>query len=415
MLRVLATAVMFVAMSCQTEVLAQNTASCLDWSPKFDRITNSKIREGVESNRQQGWANLVSQSDPQQIFDQGNQVIRELVVQIKQMQNGLRQISDGGPGDAEIYRSQIMLDEDTILAMQGTLEIARCITGYNGMIEAGAIPDPNSHAISSAPHATTDTSSLGSQYSRQDGSTNPRPSGSVSDSSLGVQDLLNTLNTPNRVQDLPGTLDTPSNVQDLLDTLSTSNNTAVSGSDVDGSWADPLLNAPDPTTEAVQIDPISGQDNGDNWQQLSSDLLKDGISNTGVTGETVVQTFDNMDGWAKLSSSSANDQITGATTILSGANDSFNTNPVSQVVTNQTMGVIDTVTQQESNFLDAMNRAIVGHASQDDSDLSLQGLQQAIIPGYTYVEALQKELAFFQKMGNGPVVKKFEEILRNLQ
>jgi len=441
-----ATVVVFIIpMSFGMGALAQSSGGCPDWSPKFDQIRGSKTRMAMESSRQRGWANLIAHSDPRQLFDQGNGVIRQLKADIVRIQQGVQQIGqqmgDGGNSSGvndaicqsrssamTAYECQIMLDEDTILATQGSLEIARCITGYNGMIEDGPIGQGSltpagktggsgSRATNGRPPTTSNTDSSGSRNSHYGDGRNPQDRGSGSGSSPGVNDLIQTLNTPSRVQDLLSTLDTPSRVQDLLNTLDTPSraqdllntlNTSNGASNQNGSWTDPLL-TPRDTPYALRTNSSQSNQNGDNWKQLSYDILKQGVSNTGETGESVVQTFRNLDGWAQLSSSSANDQIEGATTILSGANDTFNTNPASKAVTGQAIGVINSVAQQEENIIGTLDRAMQGDASPTAVDSSLQGIQQAIgnalLPGSQYVNYLQNKFASVQSRINDCVGK----------
>ncbi len=132
-------------------VLAQQTSkSCPDWSNKFDQIQGSQMRQALQSQRAQGWSNVVAASgSPSQIFEQGNQIISMAQARIQSDLQGIQQIAAGNPaavndrvcqsaqGAVVALQCDIMASKDLILATQGTLEIAGCLTGFKGSINNG--------------------------------------------------------------------------------------------------------------------------------------------------------------------------------------------------------------------------------------------------------------------------------------
>jgi hypothetical protein len=407
-------AILFVLLFASGTMLAQANRRCPDWVSEFDQIQNSQILDRLEANRQQGWANLFSQSDPSALFDAGNETIKSLEAQIVEIEASLRQIDYGVPPNvnpaacensdlnaASSYQCQIFSDQAEILVLQGTLKIARCVTGFDGPIEGEANP-PMGPPIAGDPLPAGGSPS-GSPSSNPyvppgtpGGSPGSNPSG-PGDSPQRVQDLLNALNTPtNKVKDLLDALNTPSDspsapntstqVQDLLTALNTNSSP----------WSDPLVSASTP--DAPPVDDAPGID----WKQLSQNVVKQGIADSGEAGEKTVQFFDNLDGWNKLNSSDFSDQIDGVRTVAGGANDAFNTNPVSSAVTNQALGVIGSVANQEGVVLATADRAWQGEASPEDLDNSFAGLdksiRQALMPGSQYVDYLQNK---FQQMQRG--------------
>jgi hypothetical protein len=139
---------------------------------------------------------------------------------------------------------------------------------------------------------------------------------------------------------------------------------------------------------------------------MVAEVMKQGISSSGEVGETAVTFVDNLDNWGKFYSSDSSTQISGAVGVVKDFNSQFNTNPLSNVVSGQMIGVFGAVAQQENkivgdigaqtNQLLSVDQAMQGNASaaQLDSDVAAvpSSLGKALIPGYQRVENLQLEL-----------------------
>jgi hypothetical protein len=166
------------------------------------------------------------------------------------------------------------------------------------------------------------------------------------------------------------------------------------------SWADPLSNS----QGATNASPSTSSGNEGNGTELVSkqiyaDVLDAGIANGGQTSQTIVQTFDNLQGWANLTSSDTNTQIEGVGSIMNGANESFNTNVASKVVSTQMMGAVVPEYQQVGNVIGTLDSAVNGNASPSDVDATVENLGPILLQGATpaIVNTAQQEVQYFQQ------------------
>jgi len=424
------------------------------------------MRQALQSQRAQGWSNVVAASgSPSQIFEQGNQIISMAQARIQSDLQGIQQIAAGNPaavndrvcqsaqGAVVALQCDIMASKDLILATQGTLEIAGCLTGFKGSINNGPpttgfpVSGPNGssgattsdllRSLLSGPSPSAPLASQSKYQEFEDAIANSKVAGdsagreqedaNISASRLARQDGSNAGLSSEIDSALASDGDHSTKPDKGVDG-------AVEQSASDSDWTDPLETGPQQrnlksadsdisdvmtsSNATASVDNLSSQSSdysrssvngGDSNndlakknEELAADVLKEGISSTGELGETAVQTFDNIQGWKKLTSQDPDEQIDGATLVTGDFNKAFNTNPISAVVTDQLIGAVGSVAKQEFKILDTIDRASrYNDVTPSDINRELDALPQALgkglIPGYERMETIQTDFATAQK------------------
>ena len=388
---------------------------CPNWSPKFNQMNDPDM---IQALRQQSnnWDAAIAtgtaqgtniqgqiaagQASLQQLYNYGSQLDQT----IRSLGGGNYQsVSPLGCKQGQ-YASALgaalcarLSTQNAIYGMEGTLDILNCRAGV-ASAAGGQMPSSTSFGN---PMAGNDSASgAGNLEAPQP----PQPSAppelidpsSFAKAGAGSSPVDKAFN--DLLADDSTTKQTSAPQSGTVDPGGSAGSMGSSDAPVNSAWSDPLSNTGDAPSDAQRNDDVQGQTTDS--KELVRDLLNDGLAATGPPGETVVQTYDNLKGWADLSSPDPDVQMQGVTTVMSGANDVLNTNPLSKVVSGQMISTIGTTYQAADNLMtssyQAANDSLQGNAvSQSDLDAQWDALPTAIgkglIPGYKYVDSVQQE------------------------
>jgi hypothetical protein len=177
--------------------------------------------------------------------------------------------------------------------------------------------------------------------------------------------------------------------------LSASNDNNQGGA----AWSDPMPESP--ANQAVDWFTDKLKDMAyDEMKDQMTEVLKEGIADSGEVGEIAVNLYDNATGayntvsswknaWTELNSSEADTQIQGTVDATLNLNDEFNANPISKAIVSTFMPVIGNVGKQELNVVNTIGSVmdnafssdgLSSSAAQAQIDDSITGLQQAFVP-----------------------------------
>lgn len=391
-----------------------NHGPCPNWSPKFNQMNDPDM---IQALRQQSsnWDGAIAQgaaqgtniegqiaagqASLQQLYNYGSQLDQT----IRSLGGGNYQsVSPSGCKQGQ-YASALgaalcarLSTQNAIYGMEGTLDILNCRAG----VASGAGGQmPSSTSFGNLMAGNDPSSGAGNIETPQP----PQPSAppvlidpssfaKAGEGSSPVDKAFNEL-----LADDSNTNQTSAPQSSTVDPSGSAGSLGSSDAPV-SAWSDPLSNTANAPSDAQQSNDVQGQ-TADS-KELVRDILNDGLAATGPAGETVVQTYDNLKGWADLSSPDPNVQIQGVTTVMSGANDILNTNPLSKVVSGQMISAIGTTYQAADNLMtnsfQAANDSLQGKpVSQSDLDAQWDALPTAIgkglIPGYKYADSVQQE------------------------
>lgn len=433
--------------------------SCPSWSPLFDQMETATGRQSVAQFRQsisqagsiQAFMQAAIQQagGPSQAIAAAQQMVDSAKQQLADAEqwfnaNGAAAASiDGG----RYQQNEVPLRRDFVRMNQGLADLLRCYAGQSGasrpgLRSGGVTPTPGAGIAGVLGQLGTKSSpsgplngQIGFDRAESTASKMPLPGDNSTNDSLKTNDAIRSMVAGD---DLANTLDLgSSNATTLVAAIPSSDSSVASAplsspdaqpdggtrselsSTLDGGpWTDPL-SAQGPVGDVALANGLSGATatsssnvttarddgsttagaTGQGQEVLGSavaEVMKQGISQSGEVGETAVAFVDNLDNWGKFYSSDSSTQISGAVGVVKDFNSQFNTNPLSNAVSGQMIGVVGAVAQQENKILGDIDQAMQGNASaaQLDSDVNAvpSSLGKALIPGYQKVENLQIEL-----------------------
>jgi hypothetical protein len=155
-------------------------------------------------------------------------------------------------------------------------------------------------------------------------------------------------------------------------------------------WSDPLPESPPNQAGDWFTDKLYEMAK-DEINDHATEMLKEGISNSGEVGEIAVNLYDNATGayntvsswknaWTELNSSDTNTQIQGSVDATLNLNDEFNANPVSKAIVSTFTPVIGNVYKQGFNMLDTISSSDDPATAQAQFDDGMAAIQQAFVP-----------------------------------
>jgi hypothetical protein len=300
-----------------------------------------------------------------------NGLIAQLTSRIETDQSGLQQITSGNPdpvndaickasGSAAVaLECDIQESQDTIYATQGTLELLKCRSGYDGTISDGAVSNlPTNGAVPSAtdpsPTIAPPTPAV-SQTQFQKFEDKVANSPAIGDAA-GAEQTDATANAlqvaaNNQPDDLNATADallTPSDTEGdrspaaappPLSSVDTSPSNVVASNN---SAANSVDNGSAPQSTSDQSDAYSPQD--------AQDLLETGLSQT-TSGQVVTDIQE-------IASGDGQKQLNGTFDLADKANDQFNPDESSKYVVGQCLPLIHNVYSNAMGLLNGVEQDV---------------------------------------------------------
>lgn len=242
------------------------------------------------------------------------------------------------------------LQQNGILVTEGTLDILRCYSGLGPNVAVPAQDSERSDSLELEPAmgalpkydlalAQQNTAKRQQMVQNAISTWNPPQQLVASAAPLGVTNLsdpfaavADSAAAPSPSSDLPASAPV-----------------VVDDSSASDEWSYPVTNdaqidaGPDPDIAPTDSGNTPNAGSEQSWSNAVAELIKEGISESGEVGATVVASVDNAEAWAKFSSSDPSNQIEGAIGIAQDVNSQFNTNPISRWISGNTLSIVGAV------------------------------------------------------------------------